>query len=130
MLSALVLVAWADGKLDDREREAILKAARARGLAAERVAGPLLDKLLAQPPDPKLLTQWKSYVTRLWGRFTAGERWQMRQNLLGSARGGAEAAGGFLGVAAKISPEAGRVLEAIARVLGWTGAAEAAEPLP
>jgi hypothetical protein len=34
----------------------------------------------------------------VWNRFTSAEQWQMRQNLLGSAREVAEAAGGILGL--------------------------------
>src|SRR6185436_124913 len=69
----LVLVAWGDGTVDEKERVAILEAARQRGVGAERIAGELLKNGLAQEPDPKLFGIWSAYVRRLWGRFTADE---------------------------------------------------------
>ena len=36
-LIPLVFVAWADGEMDDKEREAILNAAREQGLASEEI---------------------------------------------------------------------------------------------
>lgn len=113
----LVFVAWADGKVDERERNAILAAARERGLTAEHISRGVLESALAHKPDPRLLALWKAYVTRLWGRFTANERWLMRKNLLGSAREVAEAAGGFLGLTSAISPEERRVLEEFEKLL-------------
>jgi tellurite resistance protein len=116
-LVPLVFVAWADGKLDDREREAILQAARERGATADRIGRQLLKDALARKPDPRLLASWKTYVGRLWSCFTADERWQMRSNALGAAREVAEAAGGILGLVAKISPEERRVLEELEKFL-------------
>lgn len=109
-LIPLVFVAWADGKLDDREREAVLEAARERGVTADRIARQLLKDSLAHKPDPRLLSLWKAYVSRLWGCFTADERWRMRSNLLRAAREVAESAGGILGLTSKISAEERRVL--------------------
>lgn len=110
-LIPLVCVAWADGKLDDRERQAILRSAQERGLTAERIGRQLLESGLTRRPDPRLLPTWKAYAGRLWGCFTADERWRMRRNVLTSAREVAEAAGGFLGLTSKLSPEERRILE-------------------
>jgi hypothetical protein len=116
-LIPLIVVAWADGKMDDREREAILQAARERGVAAERIGLQLLKDGLARQPDPKLFASWKAYVGRLWSYFTADERWQMRSNCLESVREVAEAAGGILGLTSKISAEERRVIEEIEKLL-------------
>jgi len=116
-LVPLILVAWGDGNLDDRERAAILEAARQRGIAAEHIAGRLLKNGLAKPPDPQLFASWTAYVRRLWGRFTVDERWQMRTNLLQSAREVAEAAGDLLGLASKISAGERRVLKELETIL-------------
>lgn len=110
-LIPLVCVAWADGKLDDKEREAILRAAAERGGAAERIGRRLLERNLSRPPDPRLLTMWKAHAGALWGCFTADERWRMRRNVLQSARDVAEAAGGFLGLTSRLSPEERKLLE-------------------
>ena len=116
-LIPLVHVAWADGKLDDRERAAILESARERGVTADRIGRQLLQDGLARKPDPKLISIWKAYVGRLWGCFTADERWQMRRNVIQSAREVAEAAGGILGLTSKISAEERRVLEELEKFL-------------
>lgn len=113
----LVLVAWGDGTLDEKEREAILAAARQRGIGAERLAGELLRNGLASKPDPKLLPTWTAYARRLWGRFTADERWAMRENLLRSARQVAEATGGLFGLGSRISAGERKVLAEIEAVL-------------
>ncbi len=117
VLIPLIAVAWADGELHDREREAILRAASERGLTADRIGRQLLKDGLARQPDPKLLASWKAYVGRLWSYFTADERWAMRNNCLKSVREVAEAAGGILGLGSKISAEERRVIEEIEKLL-------------
>jgi hypothetical protein len=101
-LVPLVFVAWADHRVDERERDAVMRAAEQQGLVAEQLAQGLLRDWLTHEPDPRMLTLWKDYVGHIWNRFTPDEQWQMRKNLLESAREVAEAAGGFLGLA-KIS---------------------------
>jgi tellurite resistance protein len=113
----LVLVAWGDGTLDEKERAAILEAAQQRGIAAERIARELLKNGLARKPDPKLLPTWIAYARRLWGRFTADERWAMRENLLRSARQVAEATGGLFGLTSRVSAGERKVLHEIEAVL-------------
>jgi tellurite resistance protein len=113
----LVLVAWGDGSLDEKERAAILEAARQRGVGAERIAGELLKNGLASKPDPGLLPTWTAYARGIWGRFTADERWAMRENLLRSARQVAEATGGILGLGSKVSAAERQVLQEIEAVL-------------
>ena len=113
----LVVVAWADGPPDERECEAVLRAASERALTAERTARRMLDVWLRREPDPALLARWKTYVARIWNRFTFEEQWQMRKNLLGSAREVAEAAGGFLGLTSGISAKEKAVLRELEELL-------------
>ncbi len=115
-LIPLVSVAWADGHMDDREREAILSAAREQGLASEETARQVLKDWLEQKPDPRLLSLWKEYVGHIWNLFTDDEKLQMRQNLLTSAEEIANAAGGFLGLS-KISVAEQEVIEDLRKAL-------------
>lgn len=116
-LIPLIFVAWADGHMDDRERKAILEAAKVRGVAAEETGLSLLRSWLSGRPDPALLSHWKDYVRRLWERLSHEEQSQMRRSLLESAREVAEAAGGFLGLTSKISAHEREVLEDLDKVL-------------
>jgi len=113
----LVFMAWADGAPDEKEREAVLRAAAAQGLAAERVSRDLLAGWLAKEPDPRLLELWKSEIGRVWNRFTTDEQLKMRHNLLGTAREVAEAAGSFMGLTSGISAREKAVLRELERVV-------------
>jgi hypothetical protein len=99
-LTPLIFVAWADGSVNPREREAILRAASEQGITAEKMAHEVLGDWLTRKPDPRILEQWKKYIGRIWNRFTTDEQIQMRNNLLGAAREVANAAGGILGIGA------------------------------
>jgi hypothetical protein len=110
-LVPLALIAWVDGAPNRKEREAVLRAARERGLTATQVSKDVLASWLAKKPDPRLLELWKSEVQRVWNRFTADEQMQMRYNLLGAAREVAQAAGSFLGFTPRISARKEAVLK-------------------
>ncbi len=114
-LVPLVVVAWADGRIDEREREAIRKAAEKEGVTSGEHAAELLTAWLAHRPDGELLDLWKQSVRHVSGSLTAAEKSEMRQRLLGSARAVAETAGGLLGLSSKVSPEEKKVLDDLAR---------------
>jgi hypothetical protein len=98
-LVPLVEVAWADGEIQPKERDAIIKAAVERGVEEGSPTCDLLRNWLQRKPDPKLLEVWKGYIKEL--KPSLGERSKalLREGTLGRARAIAEAAGGFLGVA-------------------------------
>lgn len=98
-LVPLVEVAWADGEIQDKEREAIIKAAVERGVEKDSPTGVLLSNWLQTKPDPVLLETWKSYIEELNASLGGRTRDHMKQSVMGRARAIAEAAGGFLGVA-------------------------------
>ncbi len=97
-LTPLVFVAWADGTVEPKEREAILHAAARHGLAAEDMAQEVLGDWLVRPPDPRILEMWKTYIRSVWTKFTPDEQEKMRDNLLAATREVAKAAGGVFGV--------------------------------
>jgi len=115
-LTPLVFVAWADGQVEPREREAILRAAAGQGIAAEEMAKQVLGDWLERKPDPRILEMWKEYIRQVWSRFTPEEQQPMRHNLLAATREVALAAGGFLGMKS-ISAAERQVLDDLESVL-------------
>lgn len=111
-LIPLIAVAWADGEMDDGEREAIQKAASESG-ASESVSH-LLEGWLSAPPAQNLLDSWKAYIGELKATLDPAARTALRDQLIGGAREVAEAAGGFLGFGNKVSKEEAAVLDELA----------------
>jgi hypothetical protein len=115
-LVPLAAVSWADGRLEDKERKAILKAASERGVEPGSANYTMLEVWLKEKPNQRLMEAWKKYARGLWEQLTESERVLMRQSIVGRAREIAEAAGGFLGVQA-ISPQEKALLEELESVL-------------
>jgi hypothetical protein len=116
-LVPLAAVAWADGKIEPREREAVLKASAAQGVAPESVAGQMLDRWLMQRPGAELVEAWKRQMRALWPSLSPKERDEIRASAIERARSVAEATGGFLGLTSKISPEEKAVLDDLGKAL-------------
>ena len=110
-LVPLIQVAWADGKLETKEREAVLSAAREDGIESESPSYRLLQSWLEEAPEPKLMTVWQEYVSSMASSLSTDARDQIKSQLIGRARRVAEASGGLLGLGRKISPEEQRVLD-------------------
>lgn len=117
MLVPLAAVAWADGSIDARERQAILRAAAERGATEGTPAHALLISWLETRPGAELVEMWRRYVRTVFSALTPVERDQVRERLLGLARGVAESAGGFLGIGKRVSPAEQIVLDDVASVL-------------
>jgi hypothetical protein len=116
-LVPLAAVAWADGQIEPRERDAVLKAAAAQGIATDSVAGQLLNNWLVQQPGAELVDAWKRQMRALLPLLSPNERDQIRASALERARSVAEAAGGFLGLTSRISPQEKAVLDGLAQTL-------------
>lgn len=97
-LVPLVEVAWADGTLHERERDAVMQAAEAHGVAPGSAAHDLLEGWLSQRPGRELLEAWRAYVSALAELLDETERRALRQDVVSRARAVAEAAGGILGL--------------------------------
>jgi hypothetical protein len=113
-LVPLVAVAWADGTIDERERAAVLRAAREAGVSGDQPAHGLLETWLGHPPEGHLLETWGAYVRGLCAQMAPDERRTFRDQLLGHTRAVAEAAGGFLGLG-KVSAKEQAVLRELER---------------
>ena len=116
-LVPLVRVAWADGSLDAREREAVARAAAERGLTEGTPGHRMLTAWLTAPPDSTMVEAWQQYMRGIWPSLAEPERAELRDYMLGLARGVAEAAGGFLGLGPKVSSAEAAVLKEIEAAL-------------
>lgn len=114
LMVPLVEVAWADGEVDEKEKRAILSAAEKKGIRKGGVEHDVLERWLAHKPDAQLLETWIHYTRALCGQMKPEGRLAVKNDLLGRARGIAEAAGGFLGLGNKISDAEEAVLRQLA----------------
>ena len=110
-LFPLVDVAWADGAVNDKEREIVLQQAAAVGLKPGTEAGDFLQQWLTQKPELTWHNLWASYVSELSKKLSAGDRELLKNEVLGRARLVAEASGGFLGLGWTVSATEGAVLK-------------------
>jgi hypothetical protein len=109
-LVPLLRVAWADGKVQPRERAALLEAAGKSGLEAGSPAQELLMSWIDSEPDTRLFQAWKDYVKALHGAVSEDSVLALRTEVLGRAKAIARAAGGILGVGGTLGSEQ-RVLD-------------------
>jgi hypothetical protein len=105
-LVPLVEVAWADGAIDERERQEILARAGTSGLAAGSPSQALLQTWLERRPEPKLLSAWTHMVEGLCEHMTPEQVRALRADLIERARAIASASGGLLGVGKVSAAEA------------------------
>jgi len=110
-LIPLVEVAWADGHMDPREREAVLRGAESCGIERGTPSHGLLEIWTRDRPAPELVESWKAFSRALCSELSADQRGHLEEKLVGRARAVAEAAGGFLGLVSKVSREEASVLE-------------------
>lgn len=114
----LVAVAWADGEMDARERDAVVSGAERSGLAEGSAAHRLLEGWLTQRPPPELLSAWTDYVAALSPTLGADARDALKAGVLGRARAVAEAAGGFYGLGPRVSEAERAVLSKLEGAFG------------
>ena len=95
-LAPLVLVAWADGKIDEEERRAVSSAANSEGI--DTLSLELLEDWLSQQPGPVLKEAWIGYIVVLADQLSPGELRSLKSSVMGRAEKVAKAAGGVLGL--------------------------------
>ena len=113
-LIPLVAVAWADGKLDEEEKLAVLRAFKEKGLATNPAAVSLVEGWLSEPPGEELFTTWKDYIASLSTSMSDATFEHLKASVLDQAKEVARAAGGFLGVINSESRSEKQALEAVA----------------
>ena len=111
-LVPLVEVAWADGEISPRERDAILAAAAQHGIEPGSPGRALLESWLVTRPQPTLFATWGEYATTVAAKLGDAERAALRGEIVDLARKVAQAAGGMLGMKS-VSEAEKRVLAAL-----------------
>jgi hypothetical protein len=97
-LIPLVEVAWADGRMEEKERHAVLSGAESMGIPKESPSHQLLRGWLEERPGPDLGRAWSEFIEAVCRELSVESRIRLRENVVGRARKVAEAAGGFLGL--------------------------------
>ena len=98
-----VMVAWANGKAGEAERDVVLRTAAADGIKPGSKPYALLSGWLVEQPSPSLIELWSRYVDAICKDLPPDEVTRIRDRVMGLARHVAEATGGFLGLGSKIS---------------------------
>jgi hypothetical protein len=111
-LVPLIAVAWADGELQDNERESILQAANAKGMGPGTPGHEILTSWLTKKPDDTLVDAWQDYMKALMAQLNDEQVRMLKNQIVGFAKVIAESAGGVLGFA-KVS---GKEKEVLARI--------------
>lgn len=109
-LFPVIEVAWADGKIDEKEQAAILEASKSIGLEKATPAYEFLQKWIAEKPEPSWHTLWADYVQALVKNMKPDDKALLKATVMGRSLTVAEASGGFLGVAFRVSDAEKRVL--------------------
>ena len=117
-LVPLIEVAWADGKVETRERDAVLQAAKDRGLGDDCAGYQLLKDWLEEPPSTDLFDAWHDFARQAAQEVDPEQFGQIRQEIFSKAQGVAESAGSFLGITSGISKAERVVLDRIKASLG------------
>ena len=115
-LVPMVAVAWADDELHAKEREAILKGAKAYGVEEDSVAYELLNGWLDFKPPAGLLDAWSEYIATLKEHLSDEQNEVIKTQIVDRARDIAQSAGGFLGLATISEPEK-KIIEQLESVL-------------
>jgi hypothetical protein len=111
-LVPLIEVAWADGEIQDNERNAILQGAHGKGLEQGSDGYDLLQSWLRKKPTSELFDAWTAYIKALASQLNDEQNKLLKNQIVGFAKMVAASAGGFLGIG-KVSAGEEKVLTRI-----------------
>jgi hypothetical protein len=120
LLAPLVQVAWAEGKVTDKERETVLRLAATRGVAKGSPSEALLLEWLAKRPSDTLFQTAIEVIKAGLSRLTPAEREERVAGFVRACTEVSEASGGIakaLGVGSGVSSEEKSVLDSVADAL-------------
>lgn len=107
----LVEIAWADGRIDKKESDAILYGAENAGFAKDSIDYSLLERWLTHKPEKKLLEAWIHFIQGLCEKMNSEEKRLLEEEIFSHADQVAKASGGFLGLGSKISDSEQAVMD-------------------
>jgi hypothetical protein len=110
-LVPLIAMAWADGKIDEEEKAAVLSAASESFVSKGSLDFDLLRQWMEHKPNARLLDAWRHYIEGLCERLSNHQKTALKKDLIGHARLVAKATGGFLGLGNRISKAEKEMLE-------------------
>lgn len=97
-LVPLLTVAWSNGVVHPKERDAVLQGADDVGMKPGDPAYELLNRWLDEQPDESLFDTWKEYLQALIKEIGPDQVQRLEEDIVSRTRQVAEAAGGVLGV--------------------------------
>ena len=103
-LTPLIIVAWADGQVQELEREAILDAAKESGVT-DAAAQNLISKWLGSRPSPEMIEAWEKASAELISALQPADRQKLASQIMDNARKVAASAGGVIGFGKTSSDE-------------------------
>jgi hypothetical protein len=104
-LAPLVQVAFAEGRVSERERELIIEAARTRGVAAGGLADALLAEWLDERPSDAFFEKTLRAIKATLQALSPEQREAQKRELISACVRIAEASGGILGFGNKVNKE-------------------------
>lgn len=114
-LVPIVFVAWADGSVTPKERQAVMSAALQRGLEHDPTALQMLEVWLQKHPSRSLWKLWKEYAEAVHATVSPTLAEMLIKEILRQATIVAEASGGTLGFG-KISKDEQAILDEVAKL--------------
>lgn len=118
-LIPLVMVAWADGKIDADEIRTIAKAEKDAGIAPDSMTHQMLEHWLTHKPDEKLLNTWVLYINTLRDSLSESGNLLLSKQVLKRAQLVAKSSGGAIDIEklninyGSVSPSEQQVLDRI-----------------
>ncbi len=120
-LVPIIMVAWADGKIEEKERRAVLEGAGKNGLGEDHE---IIKEWLQHKPDESLMDAWKAYMTGLCEIIHRESLIALKTDILEHTRMVAEASGSFLGLTNPISAKEQAVLDGVASFFRESGSCQ------
>ncbi len=115
-LVPLVMVAWAQGGVDEAERETVLKESRRFGVVDGSVAAVLLEHWLNRKPPLAILDAWKRYMNSECSKMSKAAKEKMIELMEQQMAAVAKASGGHFGVG-KVAANEQQIIDMMTHVL-------------